>query len=139
MFLLSSSIQATVGMVAIGLSLALVVSAFVFRKSSNEPGTKPWVPWVVALAAAVVVVLIYRQVNVAVMGGAPRQSSEYTQRAKLEVAAEMKDPTSVMFTDVNETDITVCGLVNAKTASAHIPGQSGSSGRLSRGLRSRAP
>lgn len=115
-FLLSSWIQATVGMVVIGLSLALVVSAFAFRRSSNEPGLKPWVPWVVALVGAVVIVLVYRQVNAALVGGAPLRTSEYTQQAKLDVAAQMKDPTSVMFTDVDEDGITVCGLVNAKNS-----------------------
>ena len=115
-FLFSSAIQAMVGIVLIGLALLLVVAAFTCRKEPTNPTARPWLPWAVALAGAVAVLLISREVNVAVIGDEPRLSTEYTAQAKLDVAAEMKDPSSVIYTEVKEAGITVCGMVNAKNS-----------------------
>lgn len=115
-FLFSSAIQAMVGIVLIGLALLLVVAAFSCRNKPTNPTAKPWLPWAVALAGAVAALFIAREVNVAVIGDGPRLSTEYTAQAKLDVAAVMKDPTSVVYTEVKEAGITVCGMVNAKNS-----------------------
>ena len=114
--LIGGSTTAIVGWVIVVAAMGMVAAAIIVRRRGPRPGAKPWLGWPVVLVAVVALFITTRQVNLLLLDAGISASNGMTRQAKLDVAAQMKDPTSVLFTNVKEGVSVVCGMANGKNS-----------------------
>lgn len=116
MMLAGGPTTAFVGWALIVSAIAMVGLALAVRSKEPRPGAKNWLGWPVVFLAVAALFMTTRQINLLLLDAGIRAPTGMTRQAKLDVAAQMKDPTSVMFTDVKEGVSVVCGMANAKNS-----------------------
>lgn len=116
MMLVGWPTTALMGWTLILFAIGMVGLAFAVRRKEPRPGAKTWLGWPIVLLTVAALFMATREVNLLLLDAGVQAPTGMAQQAKRDVAAQMKDPTSVMFTDVKEGVSVVCGMANAKNS-----------------------
>lgn len=102
------------GLFQVGVAIAFLVAGLLSRRREPTPGENRAIPWIAAGLLALVLVFGGRQANIALLELGVRGPSAIEVRAKSEVAAQLRDPQSAVFTNVANDGFQVCGEVNGR-------------------------
>ena len=102
------------GVFQVGIAIVFLVAGSLARRREPTPATNKAISWVATGLLTLALVIGGRQANIALLEMGFRGPSGIEARAKSEVAAQLRDPQSAIFTNVKSHGIRVCGEVNGR-------------------------
>lgn len=102
------------GLFQVGAAIVFLVAGLLSRRRGPTPAENKAIPWIAVGLLALVLVFGGRQANIALLELGVRGPSAIEERAKSEVAAQLRDPQSAVFTNVANDGSQVCGEVNGR-------------------------
>lgn len=112
--LLPSSTTIFGGWSLIAAAVAFISGGIWSRRRDPKPGARSWTPWLATVLLLVIVIVGFRQANIMLLDAGMRTSGNIERIAQGEVAAQMRDPQSAVFTDLKTNGAVVCGRVNGR-------------------------